>query len=836
MKKALLSLLVLAGLAAMPAAAQNNYIISTVAGTGTQGYNGDGIAATSAQLSSPGALCTDNTGNIYFTDGQNARIRKITTAGIISTVAGTGVAGFTGDGGAATAVRISVTTYGVGVDGSGNIYFVDGNRIRKVNASDGKINTVAGNGTGSSTGNGGAATAATVYQPGPIAFDVAGNVYFADAFGFRVRKITVSTGIISNVAGTGTTGFTGDNGDANSARVSNVYGLAFDASYANLYIADQVNGRVRKINMSTNIITTVAGSGSQSANTGDGGPATSAAIPYPHDVTVDASGNLYITSQYNAVVRKVDLSSGIISTVAGKEGVTGASGDGCAATSGLINFPDGIDRDASGNIYFVDAGNQRIRKLTPVANNVATAAFATTTYCAGTSLSVPFTTNGGTFLAGNTYTAQLSNASGSFNSPVTLGSISSTASSGSIPVTVPTNTATGSGYRIRVVSSNPCINGADNGTNLTLNATSADPNTFYISNATTSATNALALNTPLYYTDASCRGIATVSNTSSTALMGSTTAKVFVQSSAPSIATQPYVRRYFDIVPASNAATATADVTLFFTQADFTDYNTARGTYPALPIDAADAANNKANLRITQYHGTSASGTPGTYTGWAGAGAANLLITPTSVSWNANVSRWEVTFPVTGFSGFVASTVTAAPLPVKLLSFSADRRGADGLLTWAATNEVSADYYGIEHSTDGKTFSAIGKVATRNGEAKTRYSYTHTAPGTGTHYYRLKLTDRNGDFTYSETRILNIGKDAAGILLYPHPVTNVATVTGVEAGEQLRILGLDGRAVSTQTAEATTATVDMSGLPSGIYLLQVVKDGGVVSTARVTKQ
>ncbi len=214
-----------------------------------------------------------------------------------------------------------------------------------------------------------------------------------------------------------------------------------------------------------------------------------------------------------------------------------------------------------------------------------------------------------------------------------------------------------------------------------------------------------------------------------------------------------------------------------------------------------------------------------TYTGTTDRDAGNYTITVT----NAGGCKASSTF------GFNTSSCALVALPVKLLSFSAARRGEDGLLTWAAASEVNADYYSIEHSMDGKEFTAISRVATNNSEAKTSYSFIHTAPGAGTHYYRLKMVDKNGDYTYSEIRILNFGEDAASILLYPNPVTNVAIITGVEAGAQLRLLALDGRTIMSKAADANTTTVDMNLLPSGIYLLQVLKDGGIISNTRVTK-
>uniref|UniRef100_UPI001FE0E2EF NHL repeat-containing protein n=1 Tax=Spirosoma luteum TaxID=431553 RepID=UPI001FE0E2EF len=312
-------------------------VISTVAGTGISGFSGDGGAATAASLSGPSGLAFDASGNFYIADGGNQRIRKVSTAGIISTVAGTGISGFSGDGGAAT----SASLYGpadMAYDASGNLYIADiGNRrVRKVNTS-GIISTVAGNGFVGFSGDGGAATAAGLYFPTGVAYDASGNLYIADANNNRIRKVSPS-GIISTVAGSGGSGFfLGDGGPATAASLVSPTSVAVDAS-GNLYIAELNNARIRKVSTS-GIISTVAGNGSQGFS-GDGGPATAASLVSPTSVAVDASGNLYIADFDNHRIRKVST-SGIISTVVGT-GVAGFSGDGGPATGALLYRPSGV--------------------------------------------------------------------------------------------------------------------------------------------------------------------------------------------------------------------------------------------------------------------------------------------------------------------------------------------------------------------------------------------------------------------------------------------------------------------------------------------------------------
>ena len=340
--------------------------ISTVAGNGNNGFSGDGGAATSASFV-PEGVAVDTSGNLFIVDGGNGRIRKVSASGIITTVAGTGAGaplsgGFSGDGGQATLASLNRPT-GVAVDGSGNFFIADdyNNRIRKVSAS-GIITTVAGNGTQGFSGDGGPATSAALYYPGRVAVDVAGNLFIANFN--RIRKVSAS-GIITTVAGNGTLGFSGDGGPATSASILVPWGVAVDAS-GNLFFADRDNNRIRKVSAS-GIITTVAGNGPSCPVTdcggfsGDGGPATSASLNGPSDVAVDAAGNLFIADSGNNRIRKVSA-SGIITTFVGN-GSFGFSGDGGPATSATLRSPTDVAVDASGNLFFSDIGNNRIREV-----------------------------------------------------------------------------------------------------------------------------------------------------------------------------------------------------------------------------------------------------------------------------------------------------------------------------------------------------------------------------------------------------------------------------------------------------------------------------------------
>jgi RHS repeat-associated protein len=337
----------------------NAHIIETVAGNGTQGYSGDDGPATEAELSYPCGVAVDTSGNVYIADTGNNCIRKVDTSGIITTVTGDGTDGYSGDGGLATEAKLRCPR-GVAVDGSGNIYIADmnNNRIRKVDTN-GIITTVAGDGTDGYSGDGGPAAQAELNWPDDVAVDGSGNLYIADTHNQCIRKVDTS-GIITTVAGDGTWwgGYSGDGGPATEAELCGPYGVAVDTS-GNLYIAATCNWCIRKVD-TNGIITTVAGDGTDGYS-GDGGPATEAELSYPYGVAVDTSGNLYIADTYNWCIWKVDT-SGIITTVAG-DGTKGYSGDGGLATEAKLRCPRGVAVDGSGNIYIADTNNHCIRKV-----------------------------------------------------------------------------------------------------------------------------------------------------------------------------------------------------------------------------------------------------------------------------------------------------------------------------------------------------------------------------------------------------------------------------------------------------------------------------------------
>lgn len=337
-------------------------LISTVAGNGTTGYSSDGGAATNASLYSPRGVAVDKAGNVFIADSSNYRVRKVDTNGIITTVAGRGTSGFSGDGGAATSA--AMYPYAVAVDQAGNLFIADyGNyRIRKVDTN-GIISTVAGNGAYGYSGDGGAATNAAMNSPIGIAVDRGGNLYIADASS-RIRKVGAS-GIITTFAGNTNLGFSGDGGAATNAALNAPYGVTVD-NIGNVFIADYVNNRIRKVN-TNGVISTVAGNGYYGIS-GDGGAATNAWLNNPFAVTVDNAGNLFIADQSNNRVRMVNA-NGIITTVAGN-GSTIHSGDGNTAVNSSVSNPNGLAVDIAGNLLIAEQGNNRIRKMYSLPGNL----------------------------------------------------------------------------------------------------------------------------------------------------------------------------------------------------------------------------------------------------------------------------------------------------------------------------------------------------------------------------------------------------------------------------------------------------------------------------------
>ncbi len=346
---------VLLGAAVGVGAATNS--ISTVAGTGTAGFAGDGGAAASAQLNFPVGVAATADGGFLIADTFNNRVRRVSPAGTISTVAGTGTAGSAGDGGAATSAQLRAP-FGVAASADGGFLIADrlNHRVRRVSPA-GTISTVAGTGTAGFAGDGGAAASAQLRSPSGVAASADGGFLIADTFNDRVRRVSPA-GTISTVAGNGTRGFAGDGGAATSAQLNTPVGVAASAD-GGFLIADTVNSRVRRVSPA-GTISTVAGTGT-AGSAGDGGAAASAQLNTPFGVAASADGGFLIADTDNQRVRRVSP-AGTISTVAGT-GTAGSAGDGGAATSAQLANPFGVAASADGGFLIADTGNNRVRRV-----------------------------------------------------------------------------------------------------------------------------------------------------------------------------------------------------------------------------------------------------------------------------------------------------------------------------------------------------------------------------------------------------------------------------------------------------------------------------------------
>ncbi len=366
--------------------------IAVIAGNFTlgPGFSGDGGPATSAQLGENPPyetamdLAVDSAGDIFFTDSNNYRVRRIdATTNNITTVAGNGAVG---DGGPASSALLF--TSGIAVDSSENVFIGDGvsRRVRRVDAATGLISTVAGKDVGTSGGYGGPATALQLNNPGSVALDSSEDLFISEHQLSIIDEVNGASGAINRFAGTGTQGFSGDGGPATSADLFTPRGVAVDAN-GNLYIADNRNNLIRRVDATTGIITTVAGNTSILHNvgniegipapgySGDGGPATSAQLSGPQGVFVDAVGNLFISDEGNNVIRRVDAKTQVITTVAGNYSLGGGfSGDNGPALSARLFHPAGLAEDIFGNLYVADEGNYRVREVNAVTGIITTLA------------------------------------------------------------------------------------------------------------------------------------------------------------------------------------------------------------------------------------------------------------------------------------------------------------------------------------------------------------------------------------------------------------------------------------------------------------------------------
>jgi len=339
--------------------------------------------------------------------------------------------------------------------------------------------------------------------------------------------------------------------------------------------------------------------------------------------------------------------------------------------------------------------------------------------------------------------------------------------------------------------------------------------------------------------DGSCSRIALVLPSGNEPVAGVVNASVTIDAGQPFHNGQPYVRRHYDIQPTVNPNTTTAYVTLYFLQSEFDDYNAAMpGTINDLPTNPGDAT-GMSNLRVTQYHGLGTN--PGNYAGWAGPGPASVLINPGfgNVVWNSASGWWEVSFPVTGFSGFFVTGLISFPLPVTMRSIKAFEEQGSVRIHWEAAGEIDFSHYEVETSADGIVYSTLGTV---KATGSTSYSFLHTTPASGINYYRLKLVDMDGRSSYSRvvSYLLNAGGYAVQVINNPFRQNLIVRIAANEnTYMQLQLTDLTGRSIMKKTILVRKGT-NLVTLPGenatakGVYLLQI-SGGGFIKTFKVIK-
>ncbi len=340
-------------------------IIATVAGTGQPGSGVEGQAATATALDQPFDVAVDARGDLYLADTMNHRVLRVDrTKRLVYAVAGDGHPGFSGDGGPARAARLN-EPYGLCLDGRGNLYIVDrlNRRVRRVDGRTGVIETVAGDGEARSSGDGGPAVKAGLVEPNGVALADSGkSLLIADVAGCRVRKVDLASGLISTLAGTGRRRHDGDGGPAAAASVFGARAVDVGPD-GSIYILEREGNRLRKVDHGTGLIRTIAGTG-EKGYSGDGGPAVKATLDGPKELAVSSSGDVYVVDTENHAIRRVDARTGIITTVAGT-GRSGPSGDGGPAAGASLDRPHGVAVQADGGILIGDTNNHRVRLVTP---------------------------------------------------------------------------------------------------------------------------------------------------------------------------------------------------------------------------------------------------------------------------------------------------------------------------------------------------------------------------------------------------------------------------------------------------------------------------------------
>ncbi|MBS1782885.1 MAG: T9SS type A sorting domain-containing protein [Bacteroidetes bacterium] len=869
----------------------SNGVESLFAGNGSAGNSGDSGLAVNAAINMIKEILISPTGNIYLQDTASQQMRYVDASGTIYSILPYN-----------TLYYIASAAYAIGGTSS-NYYLyqhVNGSLSKYVFNSPSSITLISSVSVGASTANHiGATTANVVYVPvnnyvykctsmfssgvsvfagtGVAGYNgdgisastaqlnfsttTAGNVFISGSTVYiseyyRIRKIDASN-VISTVAGLSQTGaaiaMAGDGLDARMAAFSNISKITKDQS-GNLYIVDKNAGRIRKVDVNTNIISTFAGSGS---TLGDNGPAINAKLLNPTSITFDNSGNAYIVDQGNQRIRKVDV-SGTITTFAGG-GTTSLTNTWTTATN--MNLGSTLNDIAflNGKVYFsLFGGNPASPKIVYV-NSSGTLTNA------GASFANLLTPSSSIFLSGYNsllYYISFDNANNKVLMQFNTTNLSST-NTYLYCNTFTIDNNTGNIYYTKsdglhyidvnnsnfdsLLTANSNSTCFYNGNGLQLNNLCASwfsNSSLYVTNGSIlfnygGRINYVCLNNNVvsgttnqtFYLDTSINmqklvdfcnihaGIQTIGNNP---VNGTITSKVSINSSVPTLPNgNPYVQRHYDLEPMASSSYATGKLTLYFTQSEFNNYNTVSGiNFPHFPTNPTDTA-GIANVRITQVHGTGTN--PTNYTGYVGNGPSAVLINPddSNIIWNSAKNWWEISFNVTGFSGFyLHTTATGMPLAVHLLSFNGQLKDKDNELFWQTSDEQNNAGFEVERSIDAVQFVTIGKVQSKGYDNQANlYTYTDIQPKEPVYYYRLKIWDKNGAYTFSNVVKLerkNIGKPS--FVIMPNPASISLIISTTAPGKDFILYDITGRKLIHRPITTEKTTIDISFLSAGVYL------------------
>ena len=837
-----------------------NAQITTVAGRPY--YLGDAGNALNAGLATPYSYAVDASGNIYIACVNDNRVRKIDASTfIITTIAGTGAAGYNGDNIAATDAKLNFKNGfpGTAVDKSGNVYISDykNNRIRKIDAVTKLITTIVNtSGTGGYSGDNGLAASAKISGPAGIWIDDNGNIYFADNNNSRIRRVDVTTKIITTIAGNGIADFSGDDGAPISASLNYPEKFAFDSKGV-LYIADVYNSRVRQVK--NNVITTIAGNGSPT-NDGDGGLATDASIGLPTGIAIDTDDNIYIVDNYNSVVRRIDAKTKKISTVAG-DGYPDYYGDGGVATNAELNNPTDILIDKLNNIYIVDKDNNRIRKVdantniittfigdgtdgfnsTPDAlkaqlNPLAIASFGKDLFIAeGTYYDVrQIDVNNNTYpVAGNPNIdpAYASKGFAGDNGLATQAKLNA-------PVDVKTD-ADGNIYIADVFNNR--IRKVDKNTNIITTIAGAGTAGFSGDNGLATAAQlnapygiALDKNGNLYIADAqnnrirkittSTGKISTIAGTGSATSGADGSVATSTSLNYPySIAVDASLNVYILEKGVGKVRKIDASTQKISTVLSNNHVLTAIALDQKQNILVSDSTDNKV-LRIDKaslnVYGIAGNGTPG-YSGDGGDASLAQLNGPRGL-YADNLGY----IYIADAGNHVIRKFSPGTLPVLLSSFIVNLKGTDALMQWKTATEENSGYFNIQRSIDGIRFTTIAKqTASGHSSLPVNYAYTDVniaSINASKVYYRLQEVDKDGKAAYSNIVILVLNKPSVAINVYPNPATDFIIVKGITNGKAvLQITNMLGEIVIQETLNNFVQRINISGLTKGAYFVTV---------------